>query len=157
MSVGEQDIPRPPEIGVGDLPFNRFLGVEASRRPDLGPFQLDEMPRYANHLGSVHVCAQFALAEACIGSVVSAALKTGQHSGPAVMRRAEVRFREPAYGAVYARPAAASEGLIERAMAELGQRGRSRVALEAVVVDARGAETLRATFEWVFQTRPLTP
>ena len=137
---------------VHDLPFNRFLGIKMSDRPELGLLQLDDLPQYENHLGTVHVCAQFALAEACGGYLLVTALGDRLAGCDAVMRRAETRLRKPAAGVLYARAPEAGEA-VARAIDEMRQRGRSLLAVPVEVVDATGATTLGATFEWFLQRR----
>jgi hypothetical protein len=51
-------------VKVTDLPFNRVVGLRASGRPELGALELEDSPRYHNHLETVHASAQFALAAA---------------------------------------------------------------------------------------------
>jgi len=134
---------------VTELPFNRFLGIEAASKAG----QLLRLPsgtHYLNHLGTVHASAQLALAEASSGEFLLRAL------GPAVgvvpvVRRLESKFRKPANGAVTSTVTTPPQSL-ESFRADLAAKGRAIISIAVELHDESGAHTLSATVEW-FITR----
>jgi acyl-coenzyme A thioesterase PaaI-like protein len=143
---------------IDDLPFNRLLGLGMSSDPNRGLVRLDNDPRYRNQHAGVHVCAQFALAEAAGGCWLAEQLDDLPSGCDAFMRRAETRIRKPALGVLYARPQVLPE-TAQRVRDELARRGRSLVRVDVEVVDAAGAITLTAAFEWFLRssTRDVEP
>ena len=82
------------QSSVTELPFNRFLGIQAATEPA----QLLWLPaggQYLNHLGTVHASAQLALAEASRGEFLLRALGSTDGIIP-VVHRFEANFRKPA-------------------------------------------------------------
>ena len=130
---------------VTELPFNRFLGIEAASHPTQ-LLRLPEGAQYLNHLGTVHASAQLALAEASSGEFLLRAL--GADSGVIpVVRRLESKFRKPAHGAVTSTVSTPPE-VIEQLRAELKAKGRALVSVAVDLHDNAGVHTLSATVEW---------
>src|SRR4051794_16991846 len=86
---------------VTNLPFNRFVGIQAAGA-DGGILRLPAGDQYLNHLGTVHASAQLSLAEATSGEFLLRVMGETEGLMP-VVRRLEARFRKPAYGAVTSR------------------------------------------------------
>jgi acyl-coenzyme A thioesterase PaaI-like protein len=134
---------------VTELPFNRFLGIEAASEPT----QLLRLPagaQYLNHLGTVHASAQLALAEASSGEFLLRALGAASGIVP-VVRRLESKFRKPANGAVTSTVSTPPETL-EQLHTDLAAKGRAIISVAVELHDESGAHTLSATVEW-FITR----
>lgn len=104
-----------------------------------------------NHLGTLHASAQFALAETASGDHLQGLFpELAGHVVP-LLRGAEVRFRRPAKGAVYA-VGSVAEVARERFIAQLQRKGRASICVEVEVRDADGAVTCGGSYDWYVQT-----
>lgn len=133
---------------VTELPFNQFIGLEAS--PDAA--QLLRLPaghRYLNHLGTVHASALLALAEASSGEFLLRHFGTSQGVVP-VVRRLEAKFRKPAHGPTVS-SASAAPGALEQLDAALAAKGRALIAVTVELHDEAGTHVLTADVEWFVQ------
>ena len=133
-------------MDVTQLPFNRLIGLETEDEDSGFLVSLPDDPRYANHLGTVHASALFAVAEAGSGVYLMRRLGSGEGLVP-VVRRVQGKFRKPASGRVSAR-ASAAPGEISRWSTELATRGRVLAPVHVEVVDPAGTVVLTATVEW---------
>ncbi len=133
-------------MDVTQLPFNRFLGLEACPADSGALVGLPGEARYTNHLGTVHASALLAVAEATSGVFLVQQLGSGAGYLP-VVRRLEARFRKPAMGRVCGRASAAPEE-VARWSAELTSRGRVLASVPVEVFDADEVVILSATIEW---------
>ncbi len=132
-----------------DIPFNKFLGLK--RVADSGNLlQLEEDPKYSNHLGTVHAGAQFALAEASSGEYLLQRFKEYSEKIIPVVRRAETKYKKPAKGTLYA-VATLSDNLAEQAIDRLAIKGRAVFPVSVQVKDVDGNVTMEATIEWFVQ------
>jgi acyl-coenzyme A thioesterase PaaI-like protein len=133
-------------VDVTKLPFNSFLGLEPAAPESGFLVSLPGLKRYTNHLGTVHASALLAVAEA--GSGAFLAQHVGESGGLLpVVRRLESKFRKPARGRVSAR-ASVKPAELERALSDLGARGRALVTVSVEVVDESGTVALVAELEW---------
>jgi len=137
-------------MDVTEVPFNAFIGIKRSQRPDLGTLTLEDAPRYHNHLETVHAAAQFALAEACSGEYLLIRFARLAEGHLAVVRRVEVKFRNPAKGEMYAK-AHVSEEQIDKFIADVTSRGRAFLTIDVDVLTADETTAMRAAFEWYVQ------
>jgi acyl-coenzyme A thioesterase PaaI-like protein len=137
-------------MDVTELPFNRLVGIKKSDLPEPGILELDDLPQYKNHLNTVHASAQFALAEACGGEFLSR--RFGELAGEyvPVLRRAEIKYKKPASGKMYAKARAAEEE-IQNFLAELKAKRRALITVEVSVMDYDWATTMSASLEWFVQ------
>jgi acyl-coenzyme A thioesterase PaaI-like protein len=133
-------------MNVGDIPFNRFLGL----RSDGCVVRLPGDPKYQNHLGTVHAGAQFSLAEAASGQWLLGKFGDAAPDYLAVIRHVEVKYRRPAAGELVANAEVPPEE-VERFRDALERRGRAAIEVRVRVLGADKAITLEATFEWFAQ------
>jgi hypothetical protein len=89
-------------MDITGIPFNQFIGLRKVAAA-AGELALDAAPKYLNHIGTVHAAAQFALAEACCGEYLLSRFADLTEGNLAVVRKAEIKYRKPAYGALKAR------------------------------------------------------
>jgi len=89
-------------MDITELPFNRFLGLRKAPAEGGALLVLPESPDYANHLGTVHASAQFALAEVTSGEFLFRNLPAIAGLVP-VVRRFEAKFKRPANGMLISR------------------------------------------------------
>lgn len=129
---------------VTQLPFNRFLGLEAAESPQL--LRLPAGDHYFNHLGTVHASAQLALAEASSGEFLMRAMGAMDGVVP-VVRRLEAKFRRPAKGALTS-TVTSPPTAVNSARAELTAKGRTFITVDVELRDESGACTLSASVEW---------
>ena len=133
-------------MDVTSIPFNRLIGLRA----DGATLCLPAGPDYQNHLGTVHASAQFALAEAASGQWLLSRFGAEAGGNVAVVRRADVKFRKPATGELTAQAEVAPDEA-ERFLDTLSRRGRAAIEVQVRLLDAGGAVTLEASFEWFAQ------
>ncbi len=131
---------------VAALPFNRFIGIEASPPDSDFLVSLPAAPHYANHLGTVHAGALLAVAEAGSGAFILKHLGNGD-GYLTVVRRLQSKFRKPAVGRVSAR-ADARTGAIADVRSDLQTKGRALFSVSVDVVDETGAVVMTADIEW---------
>jgi acyl-coenzyme A thioesterase PaaI-like protein len=142
------------ETSVTELPFNRFLGIQAATEPA----QLLRLPsggQYLNHLGTVHASAQLALAEASSGEFLLRALGPADGIVP-VVRHLEAKFRKPANGEITSTVTTPPE-VLDQLRADLAAKGRALVSVAVELHDESGVHTLSATVEWFIVRAPSEP
>ena len=139
------------KASVTELPFNRFLGIQAAS----DPAQLLQLPsgeQYLNHLGTVHASAQLALAEASSGEFLLRHFGSMDGIVP-VVRRLEAKFRKPANGTITSTASAPPESMAHLDT-ELSSKGRSLISIIVELHDDSGSHTLSASVEWFIQRLP---
>ena len=90
-------------MNITHLPFNLFIGIEKYENKNDGIFQLPADPKYLNHVGTVHASALYALGEASSGEFLAQYIKLDKQSISPILRRADIKYRKPATGRVYAK------------------------------------------------------
>jgi acyl-coenzyme A thioesterase PaaI-like protein len=133
-------------MNVLNLPFNTILLIKKSDLPDT-VLMLEDRVEYQNHLGTVHASAQYALAEASSGEIVERTFGDWNGAYFPVVRRVEVKYKNPAKGRLF------STGFIEaeraiKAKKELSEKGRTLVDVIVKIVDEGKNVTLESTFTW---------
>jgi acyl-coenzyme A thioesterase PaaI-like protein len=136
-------------MDVAQIPFNHFLGLQS----DGSVLTLPAGEKYANHLGTVHAGAQFALAEAASGQWLLGKFGDRAADYLAVVRHVDLKYRRPASGELTASAEVPAEEA-ERFRDTLERRGRAAIEVRVEVLAADGSITLEATFEWFAQGRP---
>lgn len=137
-------------MDITQLPFNSFIGIKRTAQPEIGQLKLEDLPQYKNHIETVHASAQFALAEACSGEYLLKHFNESAENYLPVVRRAEVKYRKPAQGKIYAN-AQVSEEHQREFIEELTKRGRAKINIEVQIVDSENIQTMTAAFEWYVQ------
>jgi acyl-coenzyme A thioesterase PaaI-like protein len=129
---------------VLELPFNRFIGLQAAQEPCL--FALPACDHYMNHLGTVHAGALLALAEASSGEWLLRRL-AGMDGIIPVVRRMESKFRKPANGEIKS-SVTTPEDQIEALKSDLAAKGRALIEVAVELHDESGQHVLSASVEW---------
>jgi hypothetical protein len=135
------------------LPFSAMIGLERSDRPELGSLCLGDSPNLHNHLGTIHAAAQFTLAESCSGDFLQRRFAEMAPGYVGVVRRAEVVYRAPARGRIWA-AASVDEPHLQEFEERLRSRGRAFINVGVTIMDAAGTTTLSADIEWFAQKAP---
>jgi acyl-coenzyme A thioesterase PaaI-like protein len=135
---------------VTDIPFNAFLGIRETLAGTGHLMQLDELPKYLNHIGTVHASAQLALAEASSGHWLMQAVPELAGQVLAVVRRVEAKFKSPMNGLIFSR-AATTITEVRHSAEALRTKGRAIIPVTIEIVDAEETVGLAATFEWFAQ------
>jgi len=137
-------------MDIEAIPFHRLIGIRAPHPGEAAMLALDDGPDLHNHLGTIHASAQYALAEACSGAELLARLGDLANGVVPVLRRGEVKYRQPARGTLYgsASLAAVDEA---RVRSELATKNRSMVKIAVQVVDSAQVVVLTATLYWFLQ------
>ena len=136
-------------IEVPQIPFNLFLGI--TRNETLQPpfLQIEEVPHLHNHIGTMHACAQFALAEAASGECLLLTFRDCAAVIPyvAVLRGAQTKYRAPANGRLHA--TARLRGIdVPQALDRYSRKGKVLIAVAVDVLDDQDVVTMTATFTW---------
>ena len=137
-------------MNITTIPFNQFIGIKEARQPANGTLELEGLPQYQNHLGTVHASAQFALAEACSGEYLLRHFGESAEGYFAVARKAEIKFRQPASGSIYAQ-AQVSEEQKQTFLATLQSKGRAFITVAVAILDTNGTITMNASIEMYVQ------
>lgn len=132
------------KFSVTELPFNKFIGLEAAGEDGL--LRLPAGEQYLNHLGTVHASALLSLAEACSGEFLLRHLNVAEPIIP-VVRNLEAKFRKPAHGSVVASVSTPLERL-EQTRQEISSKGRALVTIEVQLHDASNTNVLSAKVDW---------
>src|SRR5579864_3697668 len=85
------------------IPFNQLLGIKRAQRDPPYLLELDDRESYANHIGTVHACAQLALAEASSAEYLLRTFKDDGQDAVAVVRTVQAKFRKPLKGRAYSK------------------------------------------------------
>lgn len=139
-------------MDVTKIPFNVFLGIERCEPTEESLLALQDSPRYANHVNTVHAGAQYTLAEAASGEYLLrrfADLAARETLVP-LLRRSEVKYKKPAYGTIKAsaRMEAAVEG---QTLVALEEKGRAIIPVSVDITDSHGNTTMTGVYEWFVQ------
>jgi acyl-coenzyme A thioesterase PaaI-like protein len=138
-----------------DLAYNQNLDI---RLAPAGAPHLLELPfsaRICNHLGTVHAAAQFSLAEAASAECLQRCFAPAAGEVVAVMRRAEVKYRQAATGVLLAfgEPETSTR---EQLLAQLTRRHRAFAMILIDLKDRAGTLVFHGKFEW-FISRAQSP
>lgn len=138
-----------------DLALNRQLGIRDAPAGATHLLELPFSPAMQNHLGTMHAAAQFALAEAASAECLQ------RHFGMeaagrvfAVVRGAEVRYRKPATGELFAF-GTLDEITRTGLLADLSARGRAGAVILIDLKDRAGTLTFHGKFDWFISLVPL--
>lgn len=137
-------------MDITGIPFNQFMGLRKVAAAAPGELALDAAPKYLNHIGTVHAAAQFALAEACCGEYLLSRFADLAEGHLAVVRKAEIKYRKPASGALKAR-AFLADREADKLQAEVAARGRGFVPVRVEIRDGKGDVAMQAAFTWYVQ------
>jgi acyl-coenzyme A thioesterase PaaI-like protein len=137
------------------VPFNRFIGIEVGEiASDRVTLSLPLRPDLANHVGSMHAAAQFALGEAVCGALALLTFADRIESVVPLNARSSIDYRRPSQGGLTARGVLSREEQ-DRARADFAAKGKARVTTMAELFVAGGAEPVTTvTVEWVVIPRP---
>jgi hypothetical protein len=102
-------------MDITGIPFNQFIGLRKVAA----------------------AAAQFALAEACCGEYLLSRFADLTEEHLAVVRKAEITYRKPAYGALKAR-ASLADREADKLQAKAAARGRGFVPVRVEIRDGRG-------------------
>ena len=135
---------------LAKIPYTRELGLRLDRVLD-GEVQMTLPDGDANRnlAGTVHAGLLYTFGETLAG--VAAGLETLERAFP-FARRAEIRYRRPARGAVLG-TARVEASEIQRVLDELAREGRSELTVRAVLAGSDGKTVAEVDVDYAF--RPL--
>ena len=140
-------------MDITQIPFNRLIDLERCETREEGLFQLAADPKFTNHIGTVHGAAIFALAEASSGEFLIRNLKLDLDTIIPVVRRAEIKFRKPAEGLIYARGLSNEDDWLTFA-GSYAKRARAMIGFQIEVLDSNDVVVAAAAFDWFITKRP---
>lgn len=135
---------------LAKIPYTRALGFTIDRAAGSEVrMTLPDGEGTRNLAGTAHAGALYTFGETVAG--VAAGLETLEHAFP-FARRAEIRYRRPARGAVHG-TAQVAPGEIERVLGELARDGRSELTVRVELADGDGKPVADMEVDYAF--RPL--
>lgn len=135
---------------LGQIPYTRELGFAIERAADGEVHMtLPEAEATRNLVGTVHAGALFSFGETVAG--VAAGLETLERAFP-FARRAEIRYRRPARGAVHGRARVEREEL-RRVLGEISRDGRSELKVSVQLEAADGQPVADMDVDYSFRAR----
>jgi hypothetical protein len=137
-------------MDITEIAFNQFVGIRKS--PPGGPYllELDDLPVYRNHLGTVHAGVQMLLAEAASAEYLMRTFGGADAGVLAVVRRVQAKFKNLVNGKVFAKVDCPPEELAKFATA-LDAKGKAFVSVTVEIVDGAGVVAMNAVIEWFIQ------
>jgi len=134
-------------MDITHLPFNHFIGIEKCEGNTEGIFQLSADPKYLNHVGTVHASALYALAEASSGEFLSRNLNIELENIFPILRRADIKYRKPATGQIYATGVYNEEDW-DKFHETYQKKKRALIAFQINLLNAEQIEVATAIYEW---------
>src|SRR5260370_27247383 len=98
-------------MDINEVPFNQFMGIRKSQGDGSQLLELDDLPVYRNHLGTVHAGAQMALAEAASAEYLLRTFADADAGVLAVVPRVQAKFKNLVNGKGFGRVDCSSEGV----------------------------------------------
>ncbi len=134
---------------LATIPFTRELGLTLDQVVD-GEVHMTLPDRDANRnlAGTVHAGLLYTFGETVAG--VAAGLQTLEKAFP-FARRAEIRYRRPARGAVHGKASVSSHDL-GRVLDDLAREGRSELAVCAELTGDDGKTVAEVDVDYAFRT-----
>ncbi len=137
-------------MDITAIPFNQFLGIKKTERDPPYLLELDDLPSYLNHVGTVHAAAQLALAEAGGAECLLRAFQDPAHDAIAVVRTVQAKFKKPLQGRAFAKAWVAHEEL-QRFLTAFNSKGRGLIGVSVEIANAEDVVAMSATIEWFIQ------
>lgn len=139
-------------MDVTKIPFNSFLGIERCDDSDDALLFLQDLPKYTNHLNTVHAGVQFALGEAASGEYLLRRFKNiiEKETIIPIVRKTEVKFKRPAQGKIKA-SAFISDEIASQTADSIDKKGRAIIPVTVNITDGSGNTTMTAIYEWFVQ------
>ncbi len=137
-------------MDINEVPFNQFMGIRKSQGDGSQLLELDDLPVYRNHLGTVHAGAQMALAEAASAEYLLRTFADADAGVLAVVRRVQAKFKNLVNGKVFARVDCSSEELARFSKA-LDAKGKALIGVTVDISDGAGVVAMTSVIEWFIQ------
>ena len=134
-------------MDILNIPFHRLLHIGKDQISDEYLFCMEERPELLNHLGTIHACAQLALAEASAGEYLVQQFNELKGKVVPVIRKTEVKYALPANGSLFSKVSFIS-GTREEYLEEYEKRGRFLIPTKVEVYNSENKRTLTAVFNW---------
>jgi acyl-coenzyme A thioesterase PaaI-like protein len=136
---------------LAKIPYTRELGLTLDRVADAEvQMTLPDSDANRNLAGTVHAGLLYTFGETVAG--VAAGLETLEHAFP-FARRAEIRYRRPARGAVHG-TARVEPSDIQRVLDELAREGRSELTVRARLAGDDGETVAEVDVDYAFRPHP---
>lgn len=130
-----------------DLAFSQALGMTAAPAGAPHLLEMPLTPLVANHVGTMHAAAQFALAEAASAACLQRDFPELDGKVFAVVRGVQVKYRHPARGPLRAF-GTPDEFTLQHLVSDLSTRTRTAATVRVELKDPEDRVTFAATFEW---------
>lgn len=133
---------------IEGIPANQLLGLKVEEMGDgVGVVRLPWRDEIANHVGSVHAAALFAIADATSGAAMTGALGDLVASVTPLARGGEITYKKVARGDILGRAEISAQELA-RLRDELEREGVVRPDVVVTMTDADGTVVATAVFHW---------
>ncbi len=138
------------------VPFNRTLGIEVvGVTPNAVELRLPLRPELANHVGTMHAAAQYALGEAASGALNFLIFGAQLAQLLPLNKQAQIEYRRPSHGSLIARGELGDEA-IQMVRNAFAREGRAKYSTAVALYDESDLTTVVTvvTVEWVILKRP---
>jgi acyl-coenzyme A thioesterase PaaI-like protein len=146
----------PAEMLLSVVPFVRTLGMEVTATtPTSVEVRLPMRPELANHVGTMHAAAQYALGETVTGALMFLIFQDQFDRIMPLNRASQIEYRRPSHGTLIARGELRQDA-IDQVRAAFAQDGRAKFSLIAALYDESDLHTVvtTVTVDWVVMQRP---
>jgi acyl-coenzyme A thioesterase PaaI-like protein len=138
------------------VPFNRTLGIEVvGVTANMVELRLPLRPDLANHIGTMHAAAQYALGEAASGALNFLIFGAQLAQLTPLNKQAQIEYRRPSQSALIARGELSDEAL-QQVRDAFAKDGRAKFATSVALYDESDPKTVVTivSVEWVILKRP---
>ncbi len=134
-------------MDITQLPFNRIIGIQKCEENTDGIFQLSADPKYLNHVDTIHASAIYSLGEASSGEFLSRNLEVDIEKVLPILRRADIKYRKPATGQVYAKGVYEKEDW-DKFHETYFKKKRALIAFQIEILNVEKIVVATANYEW---------
>ncbi|MDR3615908.1 MAG: YiiD C-terminal domain-containing protein [Candidatus Obscuribacterales bacterium] len=133
---------------VEAIPFNAELGIQViSFESGRAKCKLPFKESLANHVGTMHAAAQFAVIEAASGVALMAALADLLDQCTPLALGADIAYRAPAHGDCTADASVSTED-VKATRDALFTQDKAKVAVQVTLADSNGTISTECTVRW---------
>ena len=134
-------------MNVIEIPFVKKVGIT---KTDNNKLELSFASDTQNHLGTMHACAQFTLAETASGEFLQTLFPELIGKVVPILRDAKVKFKKSAVNNIIAYPSISDEEK-EKFNLQFSRKGRSSITVDVELKDSEGTLTCITSYNWFIQ------
>lgn len=132
---------------VTDIPFVKYIGIQSKEE---GTLKLEATETVKNHIQTIHVSAQFTLAETQSGLYLQILFPEFADQVVPLLRSSTVKYKQPARKEIYA-VAFVDDEIKEKFKVQFLKKGRASINIQVEVKDSDEVVTMVGEFIWFVQ------